>query len=99
MMKHCLLASTILAGVLALSVPASAITVGGAALKSQSAINGPALDPTLLIQVRGKGGKGGKNHGARSKNNSGADDGDDNDDDQGDDNDDQGDDDQGDNEQ
>jgi hypothetical protein len=94
MIKHCLLASTILAGALGLSVPASAITIGGAALKSQPAVSGTASDSTLLIQVKGaRGGKGGS---AKGKGGGGdADDDDDQgDDDQGDDNDDQGDDEQ-----
>jgi hypothetical protein len=87
MIKHYLLASTILAGALVLSLPASAITIGGAALKSQPAVSGSASDSTLLIQVKGtRGGKGGHAKGKGG----GGDDGDD--DDQGDDNDDQGDD-------
>jgi len=82
MMKHYLLASTVLAGILAVSLPASAVTIGGAALKSQPAVSDSTSDSTLLVQIKGaRGSKGG-----HAKGN-------DDDDDQGDDNDDQGEDD------
>ena len=92
MIKHCLLASTILAGALALSVPASAVTLGGVAPKFQPAVSDSASDSALLIQVKGSKGAKSSASGKKGKGASGGDD----DDDQGDDNDDQGDDDQGD---
>jgi hypothetical protein len=100
MIKKCLLVSTILAGALTLSIPASAVTIGGGAVvKLQPIVSDSTSDSTLLIQVRGS--KETKS-GAKGKGKGGGDvDDDDDDDDQGDDNDDQGedDDDQGDDEQ
>ena len=99
MIKNCLLASTILAGVLALSIPASAVTVGGvAAFKLQPTVSDSMSDSKLLIQIRGT--KSGSRAKGKGKGGDDVDD-DDDDDDQGDDSDDQGedDDDQGDDEQ
>ena len=91
MIKY-LLASTVLAGVLSLAIPASAVTVGGAAPVLQSAVSYSTSDSTLLIQVKGSKGAKSDAKGKKGKGAGGSDD----DDDQGDDNDDQGDDDQGD---
>jgi hypothetical protein len=52
MVKHFLLASTILCGALGLSVPASAVTIGAEASKFDPAfIDSRSAEPTLLIQV------------------------------------------------
>src|SRR5438552_8939176 len=93
MIKNYLLASTVLAGVLSLAIPASAVTVSGVAPKFQPAVSYSA-DSTLLIQV--KGSKGAKSDATGKKGKGKGAGGSDDDDDQGDDSDDQGDDDQGD---
>src|SRR5690242_11040887 len=102
MLKHLLLASTIVGGIAFLTFPASAGSFGGTSLSLNASIGAPVTSD-LMIQV--KGGKGGGHKGgAKGKGSGGGDvnDGDDDDqgdvddnddnDDQGDDNDDQGDD-------
>jgi hypothetical protein len=77
MVKYFLLASTIISGALALSLPASAVTIGAEAAKFDPAVVGStSVDSPLLIQVADDDNQGDDNDDNQ---------GDDNDDDQGDD--------------